>query len=120
VPTARRTFLGAAGVAAAACAATGRPAKAAGPSQQKLYVTSLTPCDKSLKFDDGLYKEMLPWFKTQGADGIVVLGTTGPMKYATSLTMGTRESYPRPPHLDATGEQTAQIKIKLKELGPIA
>jgi 4-hydroxy-tetrahydrodipicolinate synthase len=76
VPTSRRTFLGAAGVAAA-YAAPGRPAKAPGSSQQKLYVAALTPCDKSLKFDDGLYKEMLPWFKTQGADGIVVLGTTG-------------------------------------------
>ena len=77
MPTTRRTFLGAAGVAAAAYAAPGRPPKGPGPSQQKLYVASLTPCDKSLKFDDGLYKEMLPWFKTQGADGIVVLGTTG-------------------------------------------
>ena len=119
MPTARRTFLGAAGVAAAACAAPGRPATAPGPSQQKLYVAS-TPCDKSLKFDDGLYKEMLPWFKTQGADGIVVLGTTGPMKYAPMLTMGTRESCPRPPHLDATGEQKAQIETELKELGLIA
>ena len=31
--------------------------------------------------------------------------------------MGTRESYPRPPHFDATSGQRAQIKTKMKELG---
>ncbi len=72
----RRAFMGAAGMAAAAYAAPG-PAKAPVTSQQKLYVASLTPCDKALKFDESLYKEMLPWFKTQGVDGVVVLGTTG-------------------------------------------
>jgi 4-hydroxy-tetrahydrodipicolinate synthase len=30
-----------------------------------------------LKFDDGIYKEMMAYFKENGADGIVVLGTTG-------------------------------------------
>ena len=78
--TTRRAFLrttgAAAGAAAAAYAAPG-PAKAPVSSQQKLYVASLTPCDIHLKFDESLYKEMLPWFKTQGVDGVVVLGTTG-------------------------------------------
>ena len=78
--TTRRAFLrttgAAAGMAATAYAAPGS-AKAPVSSQQKLYVASLTPCDKSLKFDESLYKEMLPWFKTQGVDGVVVLGTTG-------------------------------------------
>jgi 4-hydroxy-tetrahydrodipicolinate synthase len=78
--TTRRAFLratgAAAGVAAAAYAAPG-PAKTPATPQQILYVAALTPCDKTLKFDESLYKEMLPWFKTQGVDGVVVLGTTG-------------------------------------------
>ena len=48
------------------------------------------------------------------------VGAYGPMKYALSLLMGTRESYPRPPHVNATDEQKQQIKAKLKELGLIA
>src|SRR6516225_1286605 len=72
----RRAFLGAAGVAAAAAAAP-RPAKPANSSMQKLYVAACTPCDKSLKFDEGVYKEMMPYFKEKGLDGVVVLGTTG-------------------------------------------
>jgi 4-hydroxy-tetrahydrodipicolinate synthase len=74
--TTRRVFLGAAGAVAAAAAAP-RPAKPANGSAQKLYVAACTPCDKSLKFDEGVYKEMMPYFKEKGIEGIVVLGTTG-------------------------------------------
>jgi 4-hydroxy-tetrahydrodipicolinate synthase len=77
--TTRRVFLGTAGAVAAAAAAP-RPARpaAAGPAQkQLLYVAACTPCDKTLKFDDGVYKEMMPYFKEKGVDGVVVLGTTG-------------------------------------------
>jgi 4-hydroxy-tetrahydrodipicolinate synthase len=41
------------------------------------WVASLTPCDKNLKVDLGAMKDQLAWFKSQGADGVVVLGTTG-------------------------------------------
>jgi len=41
------------------------------------WTASLTPCDKNLKFDPGAFRDMLSWFKQQGAGGIVVLGTTG-------------------------------------------
>jgi 4-hydroxy-tetrahydrodipicolinate synthase len=41
------------------------------------WVAAATPCDKNLKFDDGIYKEMMAYFKDNGADGVVVLGTTG-------------------------------------------
>ena len=75
--TTRRVFLGAAG-AAGAVAAAPRPAR---PAQCAVHAEavhrSVTPCDKPLKFDDGIYKEMMPWFKQKGADGVVVLGTTG-------------------------------------------
>jgi len=40
-------------------------------------VAACTPCDKALKFDEGVYKEMMPYFKAKGVDGVVVLGTTG-------------------------------------------
>jgi 4-hydroxy-tetrahydrodipicolinate synthase len=75
VETTRRTFLGAVGAAAAVAATP--PAKTGTASKQKLYVAACTPCDKNLKFDDGVYKEMIPYFQSKGVDGIVVLGTTG-------------------------------------------
>jgi 4-hydroxy-tetrahydrodipicolinate synthase len=76
--TTRRVFLGAVS-AAGAIAASPRPARPEGGQlpKQRLYIAAATPCDKSLKFDDGIYKEMMPWFKQKGADGVVVLGTTG-------------------------------------------
>ena len=75
--TTRRTFLGAVGIAAVASAT--RAAKTASTSVDngKFYVAACTPCDKNLKFDEGVYKDMMAWFKDQGADGVVVLGTTG-------------------------------------------
>jgi 4-hydroxy-tetrahydrodipicolinate synthase len=75
--TTRRAFIGAVSVAAATAATP--PGKIAGPGSDKgkFYVAACTPCDKGLKFDDGAYKDMLAWFKDQGADGVVVLGTTG-------------------------------------------
>src|SRR5215469_2072079 len=54
---------------------TGRTAAASGKCL--FWVAAATPCDKNLKFDDGIYKEMMAWFKENGADGVVVLGTTG-------------------------------------------
>ncbi len=73
----RRTFLGTLGAAAAVAAP--RPTKVPGASVDKctFYVAACTPCDRSLKFDDGIYKEMMAYFKDQGADGVVVTGTTG-------------------------------------------
>src|SRR5579862_3111856 len=77
--TTRRVFLGAVSAAGAIAAAPPRPARPEGGSlpKQRFYVAACTPCDKQLRFDDSVYKEMMPWFKQQGADGVVVLGTTG-------------------------------------------
>jgi 4-hydroxy-tetrahydrodipicolinate synthase len=67
--------------AAAAATVVGGPAKAAqilgSSSKTLLWVASLTPCDKNLKFDPGAMKDQLAWFKSQGADGITLLGSTG-------------------------------------------
>lgn len=41
------------------------------------WVAASTPCDKNLNFDAELYKDLLAYLKAQGADGVVVLGTTG-------------------------------------------
>jgi len=46
-------------------------------SKTLFWVASVTPCDKNLKFDPGAFRDVLAWFKHNGADGIVVLGTTG-------------------------------------------
>jgi 4-hydroxy-tetrahydrodipicolinate synthase len=73
----RRAFVGAMGVATAAAAAS-RGAKDPTTTDKVLfYVAAATPCDKNLKFDDGVYRDMLSYFKDAGADGVVVLGTTG-------------------------------------------
>lgn len=74
----RRAFLGAVGAATVAAAASrGAKSAAVASDKGKFYVAALTPCDKNLKFDDGVYKDMMAYFKNQGADGVVVLGTTG-------------------------------------------
>ena len=76
--TSRRTFLGAMG-AASALAASRSTNKAPGASADMclFWVAACTPCDKNLKFDEGAYRDMMAYFKDQGADGVVVTGTTG-------------------------------------------
>jgi 4-hydroxy-tetrahydrodipicolinate synthase len=46
-------------------------------SGPNFYVAAVTPCDSKLKFDEPLYRDLMPFFKERGADGVVVLGTTG-------------------------------------------
>src|SRR6202795_3050659 len=90
IKTTRRTFLGAVG-AAAALGVVGEaaipeahgsipPASRVPPAateKQLFWVAASTPCDQSLNFDPELYKEVLAYLKEKGADGVVVLGTTG-------------------------------------------
>jgi 4-hydroxy-tetrahydrodipicolinate synthase len=88
--TTRRTFLGAVGATAALGVAGGgripetlaaerRTANVPVASGEKVlfWVAASTPCDKTLKFDEELYKDLLAYLKSSGADGVVVLGTTG-------------------------------------------
>jgi 4-hydroxy-tetrahydrodipicolinate synthase len=44
----------------------------------------------------------------------------GPMKYALSLQMGTRQTYQRPPHPDVTEEQKAKIQEGLQQIKAMA
>ncbi|HVB38242.1 MAG TPA: dihydrodipicolinate synthase family protein, partial [Vicinamibacterales bacterium] len=53
------------------------PMAPAASSKVKFWPAACTPCDRNLKFDEAIYADMMAWFKEQGADGIVVLGTTG-------------------------------------------
>ena len=78
----RREALGLAGVAAAAAATLAAGSAGAAPnlgsaSKTLFWAASVTPCDKAGRFDPGAMKDILAWFKHQGADGVVVLGTSG-------------------------------------------
>ncbi len=79
--TTRRDTLGLMGgavMAAALPAGTASAAQMLGSTSKTLFwAASVTPCDKSLNFDAGAFKDILAWFKHCGADGVVVLGTTG-------------------------------------------
>jgi 4-hydroxy-tetrahydrodipicolinate synthase len=88
--TTRRTFLGSVGATAAlgivgagtmveARGDTSAAMQASSTAKNKclFWVAALTPCDQNLKFDESVYAEMMAYFKAVGADGVVVLGTTG-------------------------------------------
>lgn len=79
--TTRRDAMGLGALAAAAAlGASGKAAVAATPAaatKTLFWTASVTPCDKSGRFDPGAFKDVLAWFKLQGADGVVVLGTSG-------------------------------------------
>ena len=98
MPSTRREFLGAVGAAAigavggaagltssgsaspmdARSTEANRMNNAASSGEKLLFwVAASTPCDKNLKFDEELYKDVLAHLKQNGADGVVVLGTTG-------------------------------------------
>ncbi len=78
----RRTFLetisAVATTAAIGDAAPKQPQVRANSENKCLFwIAAATPCDQNLQFDEGVYREMLSWFKHNGADGVVVLGSTG-------------------------------------------
>jgi 4-hydroxy-tetrahydrodipicolinate synthase len=90
--TTRRNFLEAMGAAAAlgvvgetamrgattAMPGDAKSAAAQAPGDKQLFwVAASTPCDKNLNFDPELYRDVLGYLKEKGADGVVVLGTTG-------------------------------------------
>ncbi|HKW56483.1 MAG TPA: dihydrodipicolinate synthase family protein [Candidatus Acidoferrum sp.] len=64
------------GVANVTAAASRAPSPATG-EKQLFWTAASTPCDKNLNFDPELYKDVLAYLKTNGGDGVVVLGTTG-------------------------------------------
>jgi 4-hydroxy-tetrahydrodipicolinate synthase len=75
--TAALGMVGAGSVAAVPDAPRTTQASASAGDKSLFWVAALTPCDKNLGFDEGVYAEMMAYFKATGADGVVVLGTTG-------------------------------------------
>jgi 4-hydroxy-tetrahydrodipicolinate synthase len=85
--TTRRDALGLGAVAAAAAAAaiTAKPGRASAQTKHRLgsatktllWTATVTPCDRSGKFDPGAFRDILAWNKECGVDGVVVLGTSG-------------------------------------------
>jgi len=86
--TTRRDFLGTLGAAAVVGVAgnstsaeasqmTAAPHSPSTTEKMLFWVAVVTPCDKNLNFDEAMYKDVLAYLKQNGADGVVVLGTTG-------------------------------------------
>lgn len=73
----RRTFLGAAGAGALTAAISNAAEGGTTRTRGNLYVAVVTPCDSKGKFDDALFRDLMPFFKANNADGVLVLGSTG-------------------------------------------
>jgi 4-hydroxy-tetrahydrodipicolinate synthase len=69
----------AAALALSAASRTGnaKPAKTSSSPRDGLWVAAITPVDRKYAFDGAVYKDMLALWKANGADGALVLGTTG-------------------------------------------
>lgn len=66
--------------AASAQMATGVTAtgvKLGSPRKTMYWVATVTPCTRGGNFDPGAMAAVMQWHKSQGADGVVVLGTSG-------------------------------------------
>jgi len=71
----RRAFVGA---LATAVPAVGRASSKTGlAAGARFYVAALTPLDRSGRLDQTLARDLLAFLRERGADGVVVLGTTG-------------------------------------------
>ena len=78
--TTRREALGMLGGLAAAglMAGSANAAPKLGSDKKTLYwAATVTPCNKKGEFDPGAMADIMAWHKKCGADGVVVLGTSG-------------------------------------------
>jgi 4-hydroxy-tetrahydrodipicolinate synthase len=81
----RRETLAGAAAAAAALSLASAPAAAQMGGARRLgskekvayWVATVTPCDAKGMFDPGAMKAVMEWHRKCGADGVVVLGTSG-------------------------------------------
>jgi 4-hydroxy-tetrahydrodipicolinate synthase len=78
--TSRRAFVRM-GLAAAAVAGPSRRGLAGSDPMKepfsRFWIATVTPVDRSGAFDNGVNDAWLAWWKAQGADGVLLLGTTG-------------------------------------------
>ncbi|ODU22894.1 MAG: hypothetical protein ABS87_00400 [Sphingomonas sp. SCN 67-18] len=82
--TTRRDMIGmmggvaAATVLTASAPAVAQAARRLGSREKTMYwVASVTPCNRDGTFDPGAYAAIMQWHKDCGADGVMVLGTSG-------------------------------------------
>jgi 4-hydroxy-tetrahydrodipicolinate synthase len=75
--TRRDALIGGAAVATMMAAASGVQAQARPFPKVIFSMAAVTPCDRNGRFDPAMYKDVLQYFESQGAEGVVVLGTTG-------------------------------------------
>lgn len=68
--------IGALGAAAPAAAQMG-PRRLGSKEKVAYWVATVTPCDARGMFDPGAMKAVMEWHQKCGADGVVVLGTSG-------------------------------------------
>jgi len=68
----RRVF-----VAGAAAAAAAPPSRTRSAPVPRFLIPTVTPVDRAGNFDAPLWRDMLSFFNDKGADGLLVLGTTG-------------------------------------------
>jgi 4-hydroxy-tetrahydrodipicolinate synthase len=71
----RRVFV--AGMAGAASAAAAAPSRTRSAPVPRFLIPTVTPVDRQSNFDESLWHDMLEFFREKGADGVVVLGSTG-------------------------------------------
>jgi dihydrodipicolinate synthase/N-acetylneuraminate lyase len=68
---------GALGAAAPAAAQMGGARRLGSKEKVAYWVATVTPCDARGQFDPGAMKAVMEWHQKCGADGVVVLGTSG-------------------------------------------
>jgi 4-hydroxy-tetrahydrodipicolinate synthase len=66
-----------AAAAAPAAAQMGGPRRLGSKEKVAYWVATVTPCDSKGMFDPGAMKAVMEWHQKCGADGVVVLGTSG-------------------------------------------
>jgi len=82
--------VGGTGMAMAAQAAGRAAAPMLGsPSKTMYWVATVTPCNADGRFDPGAMRAIMQWHKQAGADGVVVLGTSGEF---TSFSVAERKA----------------------------
>lgn len=71
----RRVFV--TGMAAVASAGAAVPSRTRTAPVPRFLIPAVTPVDRKGNFDEALWRDMLGFFREKGADGVVVLGSTG-------------------------------------------
>jgi 4-hydroxy-tetrahydrodipicolinate synthase len=94
----RRVF-----VAGAAATGAATPSKTRSAPVPRFLIPTVTPVDRAGNFDAPLWRDMLSFYNDKGADGVLVLGTTGEF---SSFSVKERQSI-----LEATVKNKGNLEI---------